>query len=61
MTPDEIYHTSVDFNEDLELDINTYNIKANCEIYIYFNFSRNFPNLLLLIDSNSRIIIKFSY
>ena len=30
MTPDEIYHTYVDFNEDLELDINTYNIKAGC-------------------------------
>ena len=34
MTPDEIYHTSVDFNEDLELDINTYNTKASCEICI---------------------------
>ena len=34
MTPDEIYHTSVDFNEDLALDINTYNTKASCEICI---------------------------
>ena len=34
MIPDEVYHTYVDFNEDLELDINTYNTKANCEIYI---------------------------
>ena len=26
MTPDEIYDTYVDFNDDLELDINTYNM-----------------------------------
>ena len=32
MTPDEIYDTYVDFNDDLELDINIYNMlirKAN--------------------------------
>ena len=33
MTLDEIYDTSVDFNDDLKLDINTYNMlttKARC-------------------------------
>ena len=33
MTPDEIYDTYIDFNADLELDINTYNMlvrKASC-------------------------------
>ena len=33
MTPDEIYDTYVNFNDNLELDVNTYNMlirKANC-------------------------------
>ena len=33
MTPDEIYDTYVAFNDDLELDINIYNMlirKASC-------------------------------
>ena len=33
MTPDEIYETHFDFNDDLELDINKYSMlirKASC-------------------------------
>ena len=58
MTLDEIYDTYVDFNDDLELDINTCNMlirKTICEKYIVKFFimkaSRNFSNPVLPIGS----------
>ena len=35
MTPDEIYDTYVDFNDNLELDINAYNMLKSQSLRIY--------------------------
>ena len=46
MTPDEIYDTYVDFNDNLELDINTYNMLKSQSFYSLIFHNESFKEFL---------------